>query len=114
MTYPNVKLDEFIVSTINNKEEPKRIAYISKSTNKLKHLHMVLVEQCDIANSSSLIYGVHPIGIHLIPEAVDVAIFTKDDTSEEHLLKHLKHNKKFIIYEVKEGDVLDLTYAETP
>lgn len=105
-----MELYTFIVEEIA-KNTGKKMAYVTKNTGKLKAVHNLLIEKCDVANSTTRIYGIHPFGVNNLPENIDVLIYETAETSEEHLLKHVKFNKKFKIYEVKEN-VLGLTYAE--
>lgn len=105
-----MELYDFIVEEINN-NTGRKLAYVTKNTGKLKAIHNILVEKCDVAGSSTRIYGIHPIGIHNLPPDIDAVLYETTETSEDHLLKHVKFNKKFFIYEIK-YNVLDLTYAE--
>jgi len=105
-----VELYEYIVKEINE-STGKKVAYVTKNTGKLRAIHHLLIERCNVAGSSTRVYGIHPIGINNLPPGIDVVLYETSETSEDHLLKHLKFNKKFFIYEVKDNN-LDLTYAE--
>ena len=105
-----MELYDYIIKEINE-SSGKKVGYVTKNTGKLKAIHNLLVEKCNVAGSATRVYGIHPIGVNNLPEGIDVILYETTETSEDHLLKHVKFNKKFFIYEIKENK-LDLTYAE--
>lgn len=105
-----MKLNDFIINEFAT-NSGKKLAYVSKNVGKIKALHNLLVSGVNVADSNTRIFGVHPIGVNNLPEGIDVVLYETTETSEEHLLKHVKFNKKFLIYEIKDNE-LGLSYAE--
>lgn len=105
-----MELLEFIVEAVN-KNEGIKLAYVSKNVGKIQSLHNTLIERTDATNSNTKVLGIHPIGIGNLPENIDIVLYEAEETSEEHILKHVKFSTKFRIYEVKENN-LGLVYAE--
>ena len=106
-----MQLYDYIINEINE-SKGEHVAYVTKNTGKLEALHITLVENCDVAGSTTRVYGIHPIGVHNLPDNIDVVLYENKETSEDHLLKHVKFSKKFQIFEVGANNKLDLTYAE--
>lgn len=103
-------LYQFLIDFVKQNDN-RKIAYITKNKEKLAEAHAALVEGCDVAASSSRVFGVHPIGVGGLPTGIDVALYEKGETSEEHLLRHIPFSGKFFIYEV-DGMDTELVYAE--
>lgn len=103
-------LYEFLIKLVQENNN-RKIAYITKNSGKLGAVHVALVEGCDVSGSSTRVFGIHPMGIANLPENIDIALFEKDETSEEHLLRHVKFSPKYFIYEVDELNT-ELIYAE--